>query len=96
MVAQEMSPDHNAHFTSPIHPRIMNQSNESMSILDNWRPRKVEEHGIRQVLEARKLFDLYGAKLSREDRTMAHTLLTKCVDLPILELSPNTLSLQRG
>jgi hypothetical protein len=47
----------------------------SMINLDNWKPHKFEEHGIRQVSEAHDLLETYGANLSLEDSVMAESLL---------------------
>ncbi len=43
--------------------------------LDNWRPRKLEEHGIQQASVARNLFETHGANLSRPNRNKAESLL---------------------
>lgn len=51
-----------------------------MNILNRWRPRKFEEHGIRQVSEAHDLLETYGANLSFEKRANAEALLAQCVD----------------
>jgi hypothetical protein len=51
-----------------------------MSILDYWKPHKLEERGIQQVSEARNLLEEYGAALSPSKRVVAEDLLARCVD----------------
>ena len=57
---------------SNFHRRI---SVPPMHILNYWRPRKVEKHGIKRTSAARKLLETHIAELSPSNRDRAQSLL---------------------
>jgi len=52
-----------------------------MHILNYWRPRKVEKHGIKRMSAARKLLETHIAELSPSNRDRAESLLNYAEDL---------------
>jgi len=52
-----------------------------MHILNYWRPRKVEKHGIKRLSAARKLLETHIAELSPSNRDRAENLLNYAEDL---------------
>lgn len=55
-----------------------------MNALDYWKPHKLEEHGIQQILEARNLFETYGGRLSPSNREVAESLLAYTDEVGLL------------
>ncbi|KAI0278598.1 hypothetical protein BGY98DRAFT_508887 [Russula aff. rugulosa BPL654] len=74
-----------ARSSSPCSPFQLHRRNsipiDPMHILNYWRPRKVEKHGIKRLSAARKLLESHIAELSPSNRDRAESLLNYAEDL---------------
>jgi len=63
-----------------------------MHILNYWRPRNVEKHGIKRLSAARKLLETHIAELSPSNRDRAESLLNYAEDLRQIRRERNLLA----